>query len=815
LRSADGADKVKLSKCFGRVVLGLFAAWAARGAAAPMVGYAVDDAGKAAPGVRVEAVNDQATFYFQDELAPLSVAVTDAAGKFVVDVPDTGPVALVTRRAGSRVGYYPMTTAALGGKPVGIRLSAGAKIIGRVSDSAGHAVAARVGPVVPADSPANDVRLRSVPQWVESSADGSFTIEGLRENNVYRFLVKSPGLQTADVVCTAGVTNCHVGLTSGGYSVGAELSVAGMGEQVVSNVPTRIVGDDYAEVVRADGKGVAAFSNLPAGRYLVEALVPRPRFGRGVEVQLPRDRDTTVAVHISNGYTISGQVVDADAGVPAEGVGLEFGDTVTTSGTDGFFRSEKLWYTGAQQVKVLRESGFVAGDEGAELPNLLPEADGFHDITSVTIPVRVARSLAFTFTGVETTRPLFLHVLTSGTVDRRIAVTSTALELDVYRPGDYISFAEDGTSFASQLEQTAVGNEVRIPVELRVGLGARLEGAVVHEGDRASTSSARDVVRAFSGDMRTSNVLIAETECGVDGGFAFPLMAPGRYKVRAQSGLRSVEWVAVLRGGTSTEVVLRFAGGKRFSGRVTTRDGRPVAAATLYCNAGTGPEPLVIEADADGRFEEREFPADQINELQVAQVGYKPAWAQNIALPRENYEIVLEPAPPLRVRVAGGTKARWRVQLLEPGATWKRAKPREVMVELAQGSEEVSFAVPHAGSYYVVATEVDGERVAVSKAIDWNGNAGQEPLSLRPGGRGSISGAKRGVAEYSVTAINLLLPEEQKAEYTATAKSGRFRLDDLPPGLYYVSATGQDFGWDIWALGLADGQQLTLDLDAK
>ena len=779
-----------------------------------VTGYVLDEAKAPIANADVELIHDQGTYYFAEDVLPVAKVNSGADGQFTLDVSSTGPMALDVHSPKMRSAFFPLPAQFNPDRPIGIKLSPGASIEGTISGPNGEPVPqAQICRVTLADSSANMTKLRVIPQWLSTNSEGHFIISGLKPDHVYRFLVRSSGLQSADVECTAGISNLKLQLGAGGYTLGAKVSLPGFPESQFADTPVQIVGDRYSEIARAEQNGMAFFWGLPPGAFTVEAMLPPPRFSRSVPVQLPNDAGTTAELRVSNGYTVSGEVRDADVDIPAAGVGLQFGDVITTSDANGRFQSDKLWLVGTQQVQVRRESGFVSADEGTENYTTLPEADGFHDITSVTIRVRVARKLTYTIADLETTtQPVSIHMFASGQRPRDLVVTSGTLDVDVYSAGNYISWATSG-ELVSELAETPVEFQSEIPVKLNLDPAARLFGNVLHPSVLTTASCALNEVRLFPASVQTSDVLLASME--TTGPFIFPRLPLGRYELEAITGARTQRKAVALTAGDNGPIDISFEKGRRFAGIVKTAEGAPVVAATLTCMLLGNSKPVLIETSADGTFDELELPADVIDKIEIAQVGYRPRHLDKIQLPREGYEIILERAAPLSVKVQDSRRSRWRVALMETAlASGSDRSAREVALESASVGEAVQLPVPRTARYYVVASEYDTDRVAVSDPIEWNVDK-QEPVTvnLRPSATGSLAGSVEGATSgATVTAINTTLPDTARTHFEVKAKGTSFSFDLLPPGDYFVSAIGENIAAEAPRVSVRSGEKSSVIL---
>lgn len=757
----------------------------------------------------ISLIADHSPVLLPEQLKPLAQIRSATDGAFEIPVSTTAPVSLLVSAPGLKTARFPLDLNTIQRRQVGIMLSPGSKITGTVESVSGKPIqGALLGPVMPADSVAPEIADRFVPLWTTSSAGGAFTFDGLPPGMPCHFVVRAAGYQSTDVKTTAGLPLGPIRMAVGGSAVYVQIAQKNRLPGELAGTPVRVVSDIVTDVTASDETEQARFQGLPAGEYTVEAILPPPRFSKPALISLPRDADTTVNLPMSNGYFVSGSVLDADTGVPAEGCELKIFDEVTTSDSNGHFRAGPLWIVGSPTLTVLKESGFRNADEGSPTGAPLPDTDGFRDIENLTVRVRAARTLGFNLHNyASTTRTVTIHLLSSGNPERRTRATSSTTDIELYSPGDFLAYAEDGTSLSSEIIPVAVRNQVRIPIDLTLASAAALAGRVT-KGKSADATPAQaepDTVTVFSSDEATSDVKILETAVPRDGCYSFPLLPVTACVVEAHAGTRTKHASVKLQPGLNGPVNFEFGAGRLLAGKVKTSDGRPVVAATLRCFVDFAAAPLLLETDTSGRFSNADIETDRLSRIEIAQVGYKPARRENVPLPAQDLEITLEPAAGLRAVVQGPQDSRWSVSLIETVPSGKQPYPqllygKEVMVDLAKAGVPLELPAPRKSRYVVTAKMLgendDAKSLIVSEPFRWDPEQSKPmdiPLKVAQPGRISGDLPREAPEDVAVTAINTTLPESGETQFSAKMSAKHFDLQNLPPGDYLVTAIGQSY----------------------
>jgi erythromycin esterase len=129
-----------------------------------------------------------------------------------------------------------------------------------------------------------------------------------------------------------------------------------------------------------------------------------------------------------------------------------------------------------------------------------------------------------------------------------------------------------------------------------------ISGAVVDASGRA-VQGAR-VALVPMGLFDPSGARFVQVESAADGGFHFAGPGAGRYGVTATAPDRTAAWVADVEAGRGGVRLQLSSGGRRLSGRVSDRSGRPRAGAEVRLARGLGDngDVFLVETAADGRW---------------------------------------------------------------------------------------------------------------------------------------------------------------------------------------------------------------------
>ena len=129
-----------------------------------------------------------------------------------------------------------------------------------------------------------------------------------------------------------------------------------------------------------------------------------------------------------------------------------------------------------------------------------------------------------------------------------------------------------------------------------------ISGTVVDSSGRA-VQGAR-VALVPMGLFDPSGARFVQVESAADGSFRFAGVAAGRYGVTATAPDHTAAWVADVEAGRAGLRLQLSNGGRRLSGRVRDRSGRPRAGAEVRLARGLGDngDVFLVESAADGRW---------------------------------------------------------------------------------------------------------------------------------------------------------------------------------------------------------------------
>lgn len=311
--------------------------------------------------------------------------------------------------------------------------------------------------------------------------------------------------------------------------------------------------------------------------------------------------------------------------------------------------------------------------------------------------------------------------------------------------------------------------------------GTPVEGAEVEVGgEPRSLRREGELLRAwFPRLVRT----------GRDGWFQVPGLAPGRYPVEvgAVGYARAHSWFEP----GQTELIVRLTRGATLSGSVRDADRASVPGATLFVEPDRLAAPIQVESDAQGRYR-----------IEGISPGFRYVWCldeDRVAVDRVRFvaggELVWDPLPApragLRLRcvradgrpIAGGVI---RLSLPHDSFAWTRRLPLDL-----EGSIQV-WDCPHEPidlHVYESANDMREGRpplYAVQRlACSFEEQVLVAPKPSQPGRLSGVilDAGRRPLAEsvlFLFDAGGVILP------FPASPETGRFAVDELPPGDYDV-----------------------------
>jgi erythromycin esterase len=181
-------------------------------------------------------------------------------------------------------------------------------------------------------------------------------------------------------------------------------------------------------------------------------------------------------------------------------------------------------------------------------------------------------------------------------------------------------------------------------------LGAGAQGApgitgIVVDASGLPVQGAR-VALVPMGLFDPSGARFVQVKSATDGSFRFEGVGAGRYGVTATAPDRTAAWVADVEAGRAGLRLRLSTGGRRLSGRVTDRSGRPRGGAEIRLARGLGDngDVFLVESAADGRWSAR-IPEGDYSVNAVVATDYAAAPR---ALPRRrnSVDLVLDPVWP-------------------------------------------------------------------------------------------------------------------------------------------------------------------------
>jgi erythromycin esterase len=239
-----------------------------------------------------------------------------------------------------------------------------------------------------------------------------------------------------------------------------------------------------------------------------------------------------------------------------------------------------------------------------------------------------------------------------------------------------------------------------------------ISGIVVDSSGRA-VQGAR-VALVPMGLFDPSGARFVQVESAADGSFRFAGLAAGRYGVTATAPEHTGAWVADVEAGRSGLRLQLSTGGRRLSGRVVDRSGRPRAGAEVRLARGLGDngDVFLVESAADGRWSAM-VPEGHYSANAVLGTGYAAAPR---ALPRDYdpVDLVLDavwpPGPPPPAVVDWVREHEIPLTTVEPGHGLADLAPLRAIVgdarvvglgEATHGTGEI-FQLKHRMLEYLV-----------------------------------------------------------------------------------------------------------------
>jgi carboxypeptidase family protein len=341
-------------------------------------------------------------------------------------------------------------------------------------------------------------------------------------------------------------------------------------------------------------------------------------------------------------------------------------------------------------------------------------------------------------------------------------------------------------------------SEVRppLPAPLRIVLSpaARLAGEVVDDAGapvpRARVRARGETPLAFAaGSLLPSFLLGATTDD--DGRFELPDAPTGKVSLTAVAPgfLPATLPLQVASGQGRDDLRLVLHRGSTLAGRVLGPDGAPAAGATvsLLARGGpySGPSGSLARTDGDGGYLLDALP-EGLQSFSAELSGAPPAIRELAVRPGENrLDFQLGDGPEIAGRVVDPAGAP--VSGAQVSASAGDPLPRET----ASGDDgSFRFAGLRGGTYRLSARRPGFASTSQEVRLD---NAPLRDLELRLGSGGAVAGRILGLspeqlAEVSVSADQPGLVELGGDRLSSADAKGEYRIGDLPPGDWMVSA---------------------------
>lgn len=758
---------------------------------------------KSAP---VLVVADRPQYYVPEDLLPLGQTKTNAQGEFSLDVPSTGPVALIAWADGHRMTKFPVNAASARGRTIGLALPAGYRVRGRVIDeSTGAPVAhADIGPLAAGLETPVERALRVVPQWTKTDDQGYFELSGLAEDIDHTVLVQASGHAMINVELDRGRQEITVPLSRGGFSVTGMIYARGERDEAFAGKIVRANGNGFNIFRQTNGSGHFSIDGMPGGTFSIEPLFPGGTRAVSVAVvEMPKDDKTSVSLEVSGGYYVSGSTVDIETSSPVHGVPVGLNDHWTTSSTDGTFKLGPFYIAQPLTPEVPEADGW-------RLSQLLTGreydvADGFEDIDKLVLKVQRRRMIDVTLSGYEkTTSPVMLTVVKGEGAPQLVEVTSATARVPVFSAGFYNIYATSG-GLSTELKAVQVGAESEIPVTLQFHAAGEVTGTVQVTNSQ-ETTRVQTLLLSLCVDYggEKGPEISLPSQPAADGAFRMVKLPAGRYvlSVRNQSATHETTRPLVVAPGLNDVGVITWRGGHTLTGSVQTAGEKPVPFAEVAVMTAEGQQ-LRAQADEDGQFKFEDIYADSLLALLVESAGYALYTQRDIALPSAPVQINLLKLGTISITVDAAATSAWTIQIVRmsrwgAGNYADQLMGNPISQAEAGGGETVERTLPESGRFRIVAANRALTDIRVSEPFDWSGDssAGRN-FTLANGQYGSISGTISGAEEpIEVTLINCALPEQtgrDKLEKTVNATNGKFNATGLVAGTYMVLAQGDSY----------------------
>ena len=760
------------------------------------------------------------------------LAVTDAAGTFSLP-PLAAPSASVEAR---QDGMPPATSDTLDLKPgsqhtVQLILDRGTILRLRALDPGGEPLAGTSVQVRLAPPPQGRQRMvftfgdddRSTPPLASATTDEDGNAEvtavpvdrllvrlersGFVDRELDPIEVPAEGLDLGDVVLEEGVTVSGTTVDDRGRPVGdAEVALDRSATMMLFTPTTRADGAGRFEIPDLAGEGEVYL------QARAEGYVPLSP----VKVELPPEGD--VEVPMTRERVLTGRVVETGDRAPVAGAQLELS------------QQREVTVGGSMQMSLATSLGGTESDQQGmfRIPGLAP---GSYSLTAQASGYRTAE-LAVTVPETGDPEPILVEI------ERGHAVDGVVLSADGQPVGGATVMAtpaasqgfehligsnpsvQSGADGRFRLEGLSEGRHqvvasldddrvtevitvpVTAPVELRLERGRKITGRVV---DPDGQPVANAEVGAFASSSGVF-AMIEPTTSQADGRFRLEGVAPGQYRVYADSDVGAAsEQVTVVDDADAT-VELRIEAGGTVTGRVVG-----LASAELSSCRVSAPGSGGQTVGSDGSFTLTgvTFGQQQVTAM-VMPIGKMRSVAVDVE-PDRPAQVEIDFAKGVNltgtVRRAGRSAAGVVVDV-----TGRTQDSLTSTVTSTDGSWEVTGLEP--GEYEVAARSAAGATLTVESIV----LSGDGRLDLDvPGGRisGLVLADETGqpITGADVELRGLEPPPLQRA--LATGADGRFASEELADGQYMVTASADGWATAETTVLLSEGvsEETTLRLE--
>lgn len=794
---------------------------------ATLKGVVTDSQRKPLPGAELIAVADQQRYWTEAEMAPLATARTDSSGEFLIEVPTTGPIALVAWAPSHRTTKYNINPDTAKSVRIGMALEPGVMVRGHLIDrETGRPIeGAMVGPLVAGLDTEPQRALRVMPQWVISDSDGSFKFRGVAPDMAHQFIVQADGYIITNVELAAGKTEVDVPMDRGGFSVSGEVFSKGTRPGAFADIIVRANGNGFDVIRLTDSQGQFLFEGLPGGTFSIEPLLMDSNRATGVAVvEMPKDDKTSISLEVSSGYFIRGTAVDVETSTPANQVPVGLNDSWSTSSADGTF-SLGPFYQGQQlTLQVPEEDGWQLAE--VEAVNEYNATDGFADVNDVTVRVRRQRLFEVTLGNFAmSTQPVTLNVLSDAGMAIRKDVTSATEMIPVFQAGTYTVYGVAG-GLATGLQYVTAANQKNIAVPLALGPAASASGRVTMVNTDETTRVRQFILSLHAAPNGEPGAqLFAGTSPRDDGSFHFPAMPTGEFllSVSNETSTKKTSQSVTLVPGLNTLPDIQWEAGNRIAGRVLNPQGQPVPFAQVTL-LQQGEIPLRLEADEDGKFRAEDLVSDELSGIVAEAAAFATYREYNVSLPADDKNLVLQPIGRLVVLVEAAPSTNWDVYIVRMsrwavGAYADQLIGQSIFTREVVGGEALETGIAEEGRFRAVAINKASGAMMVSESFNWEGERAEgKSIYLTSTAAGAISGSiGTGEEVTEVTAINTAVPEtagREHTEFRVTTQTSRYQLTGLPAGNYLVLGAGEAASSYALNVELTAGGTATANLDA-